>query len=105
MAPAAKSKRASARGAAAARARTRLPTRKVRLDICSWIDGQFETKILTQLANPPTIAECSVWTCDSASGLVGVVCLARRIAYYAAVTGPNQLGWWRIGSVPKSVMP
>ena len=105
MAPTAKRKTATGRAAVAAAARTRLPSRRIRLDVCSWIDGQFETQSLTQLANPPTIAECSVWTCEAASGLVGIVALVRRTVYYAAVTGPNQTGWWRIGSVPRSVMP
>jgi hypothetical protein len=83
-----------------------VPSSRIRLKICSGINDQFEgMNPPAQLASPPVISDCSVWTCDAASGLGGVTCLKRRIVFYAAVTGPNQMSWWRIGAVPVSVMP
>jgi hypothetical protein len=90
----------------AAGARRRLPTARIREAICSWINDQFEgMSPPTQLANPPTIADCAVWTCVPNSGLVGVTYLAGRIVYYSSSNGVNNTAWWRIGSVPRSVMP
>jgi hypothetical protein len=82
--------------------RGKLPSARARLKICGWINDQFETSVPTQLATPPAIGDCAVWTCAPASGVDGVVCLAGRTAYYSAATGSNQTTWWRMGAVPAS---
>lgn len=86
-------------------ARRRLPSPRVRQAICSWINDQFETTTLAQLPAPPTIADCAVWTCAPASGLVGVAYLAGRTVYYSSSNGVNDTAWWRVGNVPRSVLP
>jgi hypothetical protein len=83
----------------------KLPSPRVRLAICNWINDQFETTSLTQLPNPPTIRDCAVWTCLPSSDLVGVTYLAGRTVYYSSSNGVNNTAWWRIGVVPASVMP
>jgi hypothetical protein len=83
----------------------RFPPPSVRFAICSWINDQFETASLPQLTDPPTIAQCAVWTCPAESELVGVTYLAGRTAYYSSSNGVNNTAWWRIGVVPKSVLP
>jgi hypothetical protein len=82
-----------------------LPPQRVRTAICNWINGQFETASPAQLPNPPTIRDCAVWTCTPDTDLVGVTYLTGRTVYYSSSNGVNNTGWWRIGVVPKSVMP